>query len=94
MPTQNIGVSSVDHNVDRVVGARSHEQWEGIEERHSHKRQILRDHPGATGHDLSRLPDGDYRVMQRKETTDKRRFLQSHNARVAALGRRRQQGIS
>lgn len=94
MPTENIGVSSVDHNVDRVVGSRSRQQWEGIEDRHAHKRQILRSNPDATGHDLSRLPDGDYRVMDRRESKDKRRFLQSHNSRVAALGRRRQQGIS
>lgn len=94
MPAENIGVSSVDHNIDRVAGTHSRKQWEGIEDRHAHKRQILRDNPDASGHDLSRLPDGDYRVMGKRESKDKRQFLKSHNARVAATVSRRQRGIS
>ena len=38
-----------------------------IAERQALKRKVIRDNPGATGFDLSKTHDGDYRVMKPEE---------------------------
>lgn len=94
MTPSNIGVSSVDHNVDRLAGRRSRQQWEHVEERQAHKKGVLRQHPGATGFDLSATPDGDYRVMQSEERKVKDNFRQFHNKKLVELARSRRTGIA
>lgn len=60
---QNTGVHSIDYSADRVIGRDAEQRWKTIAERQSHKRGVIRANPGATGFDLSRTYDGDYRVM-------------------------------
>ena len=64
---QNTGVNSYDANVDRVIGDHAKTSYEHISKRHARKREILRDNPGVSGHDLSRTDEQDYRVMTKDE---------------------------
>ena len=64
---QNTGVHQIDYNYDRVIGRDAEQKWKLIQDRVKHKRDVLRQNPGATGDDLSRTHDGSYRVMQKEE---------------------------
>ena len=64
---QNTGVSELDLNLDRVVGQDAAKGWKAIEKRNSTKQEVLRSTPGATPYDLSKNPDGSYRVMATEE---------------------------
>ncbi len=64
---QNTGVSELDANLDRVVGEDAKKGWAAIEKRDVTKRTTLRQNPGATNYDLSKNPDGSYRVMTKAE---------------------------
>ena len=68
---QNTGVHAIDHSFDRVIGRDAEAKWKVIEDRQKHKRDVLKENPGATGHDLSRTSDGTYRVMPQAERTVK-----------------------
>lgn len=89
MPTANIGVSTVDHSIDRIAGQRAEQMWAGIEDNQVVKREIIHQHPGASGKDLSRLPEGGYRIMQPKERHNKDSFRKAHNEKLAELARQR-----
>ncbi len=60
---QNTGVTELDANLDRVVGQDAKMGWAAIEGRDKVKNETLRANPGATSLDLSKNPDGSYRVM-------------------------------
>lgn len=64
---QNTGVHSIDYNFDRVIGMDSEQKWRTIADRQKHKVGVIKDNPGSSGFDLSRTPDGDYRVMGSEE---------------------------
>lgn len=64
---QNTGVSGVDLEVDRVIGRDAERQWAAVAARQDRKQQVLAANPGASGFDLSRTPDNDYRVMDPEE---------------------------
>lgn len=64
---QNTGVHDLDTHIDRVIGQSAAQGWNVAERRVSLKRQVLVNEPGATGHDLSRNPDGSYRVLSPEE---------------------------
>jgi len=64
---QNTGVSSYDANVDRVIGDHAKGSYEQISKRHERKREVIRDNPGTSGHDLSRTDTGDYRILNKDE---------------------------
>lgn len=64
---QSTGVSSYDSNVDKVIGDHAKGSYEQITKRHERKREIIRDNPGVSGHDLSRTDDGDYRILNKNE---------------------------
>jgi putative FmdB family regulatory protein len=64
---QNTGVNSYDANVDRVIGDHAKTSYGHISKRHARKREILRDNPGVSGHDLSRTEENDYRIMSKTE---------------------------
>ncbi len=85
MRPENIGVSTVDHNVDRVVGTRSRQLWETVKGRQEKKKDVIRDNPGTTGKDLSIRPEGGYRVMDSKERERKDDFRTFHNQKLAKL---------
>lgn len=64
---QNTGLSSVDASFDRVIAQDAAQRWETINKRDAVKRDVLRRNSGATSSDLSRNPDGTYRVMKPQE---------------------------
>lgn len=62
----NTGTSD-DWNYDKAIGRDAAQRWEHIGQRMGRKRKVISDNPGSTGYDLSRNPDGSYRVMQPAE---------------------------
>ena len=78
---QNTGVYSIDYNADRVIGRDAEQKWSVINQRQALKRRVLADNPGATGYDLSRTHDGNYRVMKPEE----RRLSEAARATHAKL---------
>lgn len=73
---QNTGISHIDYNADRAIGAGAMKKWEEVSDRNARKHEILADHPDATGADLSRFSlrrenglekGADYRVMKKEE---------------------------
>ena len=66
MAPQNTGYSGVDANVDRVIGQDAEKRWASIEERDAYKRSLL-EGTGKSKEDLSKNPDGTYRVMSSEE---------------------------
>jgi len=62
----NTGTSD-DWNYDKTIGRDAAKRWEHIGQRMDRKRRVIADNPGSTGYDLSRNPDGSYRVMQPAE---------------------------
>jgi putative FmdB family regulatory protein len=78
---QNTGVTELDANLDRVVGEDAKKGWKAIEERDKVKRATLHSNPGATNYDLSKNPDGSYRVMKPTEkAAHARAFTINHMA--------------
>lgn len=64
--TDTVGLSGVDYNFDRAVGASAQKNWGHIRDRQRDKIDLAQAN-GATGFDLSRNPDGTYRVMTPEE---------------------------
>jgi hypothetical protein len=60
------GLSGIDYDFDRAVGESARRNWQGISERQRDKIEVIQTH-GVTGWDLSRNPDGTYRVMTPEE---------------------------
>ena len=63
MAPPNTGTSD-DWKFDKVIGRDAEAKHKVIQDRQAHKRSILKDNPGSTGHDLSRTHDGTYSVMK------------------------------
>lgn len=72
------GFSGVDYNEDRAIGEYSAKKWKVIETRRKAKEDIIRE-AGVTGFDLSRTPDGDYRVMDPRERVSSERARSWHH---------------
>lgn len=66
MAPPNTG-TSMDWNADRTIGMDADKKWKLIQQRQSYKQRVLQNNPGATGHDLSRTPDGEYKIMKPSE---------------------------
>ena len=64
---QNTGIASLDASFDRVIAQDAAQKWEAVNKRDAHKRAVLRENPNATKADLSKNPDGSYRVMKQEE---------------------------
>lgn len=64
---QNTGLSGLDTHIDRVIGRHAQQGWATIETRVQEKRRVLSAHPGTDGGDLSRNPDGTYRILNPEE---------------------------
>ena len=64
---QNTGVTELDMNLDRVVAEDAVKGWAAIEARDEVKQEVLEANPGKTTYDLSKNPDGTYRVMEPAE---------------------------
>lgn len=80
---QNTGVSQLDTHIDRVIGASAKKGWEVAERRLHDKRQVLEDHPEASGQDLSRNPDGTYRVLTADERGVHERAMNINNTAMS-----------
>lgn len=64
---QNTGISQLDAHIDRVIGKSADQGRKVHEKRTKVKEQILASNPGTTPEDLSRNPDGSYRVLTPEE---------------------------
>jgi len=64
---QNTGVSQIDVVADRAIGASAKKGWAHVRDRVARKRSILRDNPHVEPEDLSRTPDGDYKILSPEE---------------------------
>jgi putative FmdB family regulatory protein len=71
------GLSGVDYNFDRAVGESSRKNWRGIAQRQRDKIEVVQANR-ATGFDLSRNPDGTYRVMTPEERAVSERSREFH----------------
>lgn len=74
---RDTGLSGVDYNFDRAVGESSQKNWKGIAQRQRDKIDLVRSQ-GVTGWDLSRNPDGTYRVMKPEERAASERTREFH----------------
>lgn len=88
---QNTGVSAYDANVDRVIGEHAASSWKSIDARLNHKKDILRKNPNASGYDLSRKQDGDYRIMSSKERKAAETARNLHNRALHLIKKRNAQ---
>ncbi len=79
---ENTGVSSVDHNSDRVLGEESRRAWTRVQGRYDKKRKILRDNPGAVGEDLTITPEGGYSLMSSEESQLKHSTREDSHSRL------------
>lgn len=77
---QNTGIAGLDAHIDRVIGQSAKQGRDVIDQRVREKQQVLANNPGATGHDLSRNPDGSYRVLKPKERGVHERSQKIHGA--------------
>jgi hypothetical protein len=64
----NTGASTVDHDVDVIIGRDSQLRLAEMHKRQDYKRSVMRANRLETGEKLSRLDDGDYFVMTNEET--------------------------
>jgi len=63
---QNTGASSVDHDVDVVIGRAAEQNLREFQQRQDYKRRVIAANE-TTGDHLSRLDDGDYFVMTEEQ---------------------------
>jgi len=84
---QNTGLSSVDASYDRVIAQDAALRWDAHNKREALKREVLRQNPNATKGDLSRTPDGSYRVLtpEQRKVNEAARVIDA----VATLGKRK-----
>jgi hypothetical protein len=64
---QNTGISQLDAHIDRVIGESAKQGWEVQNQRLVDKREVIKNNPGVTGYDLSKNPDGSYKVLKPEE---------------------------
>ena len=74
---ETVGLAGVDYNFDRAVGESSQKTWGKIRERQRDKLDIVQAN-GVTGWDLSKNPDGTYRVMTPNERAASERSREFH----------------
>jgi len=71
------GLSGHDYEIDRIVGSDAQTKWDQIAARQKDKVRMIEE-SGATGFDLSRNPDGSYRVMKPEERAASERSRNFH----------------
>jgi len=93
---QNTGASSVDHDVDVVIGRSAAQNLAEYQKRSDYKRRVI-DANQTTGDNLSRLDGGEYFVMSETErVAAKKARLANQDAmkRIKDFKDARQQGAS
>jgi putative FmdB family regulatory protein len=63
---QNTGASSIDHDLDVVIGRSAEQNLRAYQDRQDYKRRVITAND-TTGDHLSRLDDGEYFVMTEQE---------------------------
>lgn len=86
---QNTGIQGLDAHIDRTIGQSAAQGRAVIEERNRVKRQVLDANPGKKVADLSRNPDGSYRVLGEKEAAIHKRSQAIQDARTKHIKRKR-----
>ena len=86
---QNSGFSSIDANVDRVIGKDAEEKWKVVDDRNVGKREAIHRAEAQEGTKISRNPDGSYRVMDEVETEVSERVQLFNNVAMSLLKSRR-----
>lgn len=77
---QNTGASSVDHDVDVVIGRSAKQNLREFQKRQDYKRRVIAANE-TTGDHLSRLDDGEYFVMSdQQRVAAKKARLQNQEA--------------
>jgi hypothetical protein len=77
---QNTGATSVDHDVDVVIGRSAAQSLAEFQRRQDYKRRVIAAN-NTTGDHLSRLDDGEYLVMSEQErVAAKKARLQNQEA--------------
>lgn len=90
---QNTGASSVDHDIDVVIGRDSQMRLAEMQKRQDYKRNVIATNE-TSGDNLSRLADGDYFVMTEQERiAAKKARLANQDAmkRISKVRRERKQ---
>lgn len=64
---QNTGVSSIDHDFDRVIAEDSYKKWKIINKRNIQKHKLLGKKPNLDGENIQLMPDGEYVVVDNKK---------------------------
>lgn len=75
--TESVGISAIDYGFDRAVGESAKKNWNGYRGRYRDKLDIIQTNK-VTGWDLSRNPDGTYRVMTPEERAASERSRSFH----------------
>ena len=82
---QNTGASSVDHDVDVVIGRSAQQNLREFQRRQDYKRRVIAANK-TSGDNLSRLDDGEYFVMteQQRVAAKKARLMNQEAMRRIA----------
>ena len=85
MTPQNTGVHQLDTNADRVIGKDSATKWAGIASHYKDKERFMRNNEvGRT--DISRNPDGTYRVLKPEEKATHNRAIVINKKAMDTVG--------
>lgn len=87
---QNTGASSVDHDVDVVIGRSAQAHLREFQARADHKRRVIAANQ-TTGDHLSRLDDGDYFVMTEKERVASKKARLQHQEAMKRINQYRKE---
>lgn len=85
MAPQNTGVHQLDTNADRVIGRDSATKWNGIVSHYKDKERFMRNNEAGRA-DISRNPDGSYRVLKPEEKAVHERALTINKKAMDAMG--------
>lgn len=93
---QNTGASSVDHDIDVVIGRHAQQSLREYQARQDYKQRVITAN-GTTGDYLSRLDDGEYFVMSEQERVAAKKarlYNQEAMARIKAWKDARREATS
>jgi putative FmdB family regulatory protein len=81
---QNTGASSIDHDVDVVIGRSAKTNLREYQKRADYKRRVIAAN-NTTGDHLSRLDDGEYFVMTEQERVAAKKARLKHQAAMKRI---------
>jgi len=86
---QNTGVDSIDAHIDRVIGQSAEQGRKAHIDRVNTKKSLLRDNPGATGKDITRTAEGEFRLMSSEERKARETALSINNQAMNTIEQER-----